>query len=142
MDKKIISFEEFSNKPIEQVDENSENPHHQESSGDDHKNYMFFQNLSTIKHYVEEILSYSPEDIDNLINNGHDWASDHIETSKDDIQEVCDWIRNEITDLPKDSFMEDEPEIEVNVEGNDDKVEVEDEKKEEGEDDEDDEDDE
>jgi hypothetical protein len=31
-----------------------------------------------------------------LIKNGHDWAADHIATSKDDIEEVCNWLSNEI----------------------------------------------
>jgi hypothetical protein len=37
-----------------------------------------------------------PEEVDKHLRNGHDWAADHIATSKDDIQEVADWIRNEM----------------------------------------------
>ena len=56
--------------------------------------YMFFQNLETIKNAVEEMLSLNPDEIDAILANGHDWASDHISTSKDDVQEVRDFLLN------------------------------------------------
>jgi len=56
------------------------------------KRYMFFSNLKVIKSCIEKIMEHDPEQIDSMIDNGHDWAEDHIATSKDDIQEVCDWI--------------------------------------------------
>ena len=59
------------------------------------KNYMFFQNLTTIKEAAEKMLSLNASEVDALLSN-HDWAKDHIATSKDDIQEVCDFICNTI----------------------------------------------
>lgn len=56
------------------------------------QNYMFFQNLKTIKSHVDMLLSKSPEEIDSIISNGHDWAADHITTAKDDIEEVCNFF--------------------------------------------------
>ena len=52
------------------------------------KNYMFFQNLKTIKKMVDAMLQMDPAQVDHMISNGHDWASDHIATSKDDVEEV------------------------------------------------------
>ena len=134
---RIVSFDDFKKKDIEITeDDNME-------GGKQH--YMFFANLTSIKHYIEEILKMDPEEVDNHLKNGHDWAADHIATSKDDIQEVADWIRNEIEGEGSSEESDEEifePEnIEVEVE-DDEKPEVEDGDKEEGEEDEDDEDEE
>lgn len=59
-------------------------------------NYMFFQNLKTIKASVDELLSLDPSQVDELLSDGHGWASDHIATSKDDIEEVKDFFHNSI----------------------------------------------
>ena len=56
------------------------------------QNYMFFQNLKTIKSHVDMLLSKSPKELDSIISNGHDWAAEHITTAKDDIEEVCDFF--------------------------------------------------
>jgi hypothetical protein len=54
-------------------------------------NYMFFSNLETIKRLVDELLEMDRAEIDAMLNE-HDWASDHITSSKDDIEEVFDFI--------------------------------------------------
>lgn len=64
----------------------------QEKQGMELKNYMFFSNLKTIKDRVEALLSMDQQVIDNMLEDGHDWASDHIATSKDDVEEVFNWI--------------------------------------------------
>ena len=38
------------------------------------ENYMFFQNLKTIKTHVDMLLSKSPEELDSILKK-HDWAS-------------------------------------------------------------------
>lgn len=59
------------------------------------KNYMFFSNLKSIKEKVEKLLSMDASQIDSMLEDGHDWASDHVATSKDDIEEVYNWITGE-----------------------------------------------
>lgn len=54
--------------------------------------YMFFQNLKTIKNCVEQMLEIDHRLIDNVLNDGHNWAEDHIATSKDDIEEVFNFL--------------------------------------------------
>ena len=56
------------------------------------KNYMFWQNLKTIKHASSEILKMNYDNVDNLIENGHAWAVDHMATSADDIEEVYHFL--------------------------------------------------
>lgn len=61
------------------------------SSNMDHsnsENYMFFQNLKTIKKMVDAMLQMDPTQVDQMLSNGHGWAVDHIATSKDDVEEV------------------------------------------------------
>jgi hypothetical protein len=61
---------------------------------DNDANYMFFGNLKIIKKYVDAMLQMDPRQVQNILSNGHDWAADHVATSKDDIQEVGDFLMN------------------------------------------------
>jgi len=117
---KIVKFEDFLRSGKNITEEHNEMG---SSEHTDEQYYMFFQNLASIKHYLDEIMKYDPSDIDSLLRGGHDWAADHIATSKDDIEEVAGWIRNE---MGGGDSEEHHGEIEVEVEGDDDKVEVED----------------
>ena len=68
---------------------------------DDHEetdNYMFFANVSNMKRMCEGILKMDQVMIDNILKNGHGWATDHIATSKDDVEEVYNFLMS-IKDL-------------------------------------------
>ena len=60
-------------------------------------NYMFFSNLETIKRLVDKLLEMDKSEIDTMLNE-HDWASDHITSSKDDIEEVFNFISSHNTE--------------------------------------------
>jgi hypothetical protein len=60
-------------------------------------NYMFFQNLKTIRDAADEMLSLDPSMVDMILSDGHDWANDHIATSKDDVEEVKNFLMNKKT---------------------------------------------
>ncbi len=62
------------------------------SSKMDH--YMFFENLKTIKQSIEELMSLDPMAVDQILQNGHDWASDHISTAKESIDQVTHFFMN------------------------------------------------
>jgi len=55
-------------------------------------NYMFWQNLKGIYDDATEILEMNHQEVDNLIADGHQWALEHVITSKDDIEEVYHFI--------------------------------------------------
>jgi hypothetical protein len=57
-------------------------------------NYMFFENLKTIKKSVDAMLQMDPKQVDRMLSSGHGWAVDHIATSKDDVEEVGAFIMN------------------------------------------------
>ena len=126
---KIISFEDFSKKAKKLAEDDlggAPAASGSSSSKGELDHYMFFQNLSSIRHYLDEILSYDKSKIDSLLSMGHDWAVDHISTSKDDIQEVAEWIRNEMEAEGTEETMPTEPErTEVEIQGDDDVVNLE-----------------
>ena len=63
-------------------------------------NYMFFENLKTIKKSVDALLQMDPTQVDRILSNGHGWAVDHIATSKDDVEEVGGFIMNSLQTSP------------------------------------------
>ena len=54
--------------------------------------YMFFENLKIIKKAVDEMLELDEKMVDGILASGHDWAEDHIATSKDDVEEVYNFL--------------------------------------------------
>ena len=62
------------------------------------ENYMFFGNLKTIKRLVDEMLEMDETEVDTILKNGHNWAVDHIATSKDDVEEVFNFLAGEKED--------------------------------------------
>ena len=57
-------------------------------------NYMFFQNLKTLKHAIDEMLKMDKSKVDQILEDGHGWAIDHIATSTDDVEEVYHFLTN------------------------------------------------
>lgn len=55
-------------------------------------NYMFFGNLRTIKHAIDDMLKMNEKDVDKRITDGHDWANDHIAEAKNNIEQVYHWL--------------------------------------------------
>lgn len=66
-----------------------------ETNDHDDGSYMVLSNLVMIKDYIDTILKYKHQsDFNSLITGEHAWAADHIATSKDDIQEVSNFIES------------------------------------------------
>ena len=128
--KNIKFFEEFesTNFPQGEIHENHE--------GHELDNYMFFQNLHTLKNAIDELMELDPHEVDQILTNGHGWALDHIATSVDDVEEVYHFMANSIEmgyhgdeeQHGGSEEMEGEEEehkpIEVNIMGSDDNVDV------------------
>jgi hypothetical protein len=80
-------------------------------------NYMFFGNLKTIKRLVDEMLEMDEAKVDAMLSDGHNWAVDHIATSKDDVEEVFNFLAGH--DSLEDNFgHEHEHEHEIEEFGN------------------------
>jgi hypothetical protein len=65
--------------------------------------YMFFQNLESIKTMVDEMLKMDKKMVDSILADGHDWANDHITTSKDDIEEVHSFLTSKRASMSADN---------------------------------------
>ncbi len=59
------------------------------------ENYMFFSNLKQIHRQCQMLLEMDSSMIDNIIQNGHDWADDHVSEAKVNMDQVFDFIMNE-----------------------------------------------
>lgn len=61
----------------------------------EHENYMFFSNLKQIMRQCKMLLDMDSEMIDQIIQNGHDWADDHVSEAKTNLDQVFDFFMNE-----------------------------------------------
>ena len=60
--------------------------------------YMFFSNLEQIRDQASELLKYDKNQVEQLLDNGHDWAQDHIASSTESIDQVYDFMKNNLND--------------------------------------------
>ncbi len=56
-------------------------------------NYMFFANVENICRMCQEIMEMDESKVDMILSDGHGWATDHIATSKDDVEEVYNFLK-------------------------------------------------
>ena len=72
--------------------------------------YMFFSNLEQMKRQCEILLGKDKQVIESILDNGHDWAQDHIAEAKNNMDQVFDFIMNEIEgdDFSSEEVMEDD----------------------------------
>jgi DNA-directed RNA polymerase subunit RPC12/RpoP len=92
----IKTFESFSYDDFNEMDHMDDSHSIEHEEHHEAENYMFFGNLETIHRLTGMILEMEPSEIDRILKNGHNWAVDHIATSKDDIEEVANFLINEM----------------------------------------------
>jgi hypothetical protein len=78
--------------------------------------YMFFSNLEQMRRQCDILLSKNRDEIDSILDNGHDWAQDHIAEAKNNMDQVFDFLMNETTDEGNLNDQSDEEEM-VMMEG-------------------------
>ena len=69
--------------------------------------YMFFSNLEQMKRQCEILLDMDKSVIEGILDNGHDWAQDHIAEAKNNMDQVFDFLMNE-TEGSDDEEMDDQ----------------------------------
>jgi len=57
--------------------------------------YMFFSNLQQMRRQCDLLLDLDEEMVESILENGHDWAQDHIAEAKNNMDQVFDFIMNE-----------------------------------------------
>jgi len=59
------------------------------------KRYMFFSNLEQMERQCKMLLEMDQDKIESILENGHDWAQDHIAEAKNNMDQVFDFLMNE-----------------------------------------------
>ena len=77
---------------------------HEEKS----QRYMFFSNLEQMKRQCEILLDMDQDMVESILDNGHDWAQDHISEAKNNMDQVFDFLMNETERDGMDMNMDDE----------------------------------
>ena len=67
--------------------------------------YMFFSNLEQIKRQCDLLLDLDHKEIESILSDGHDWAQDHIAEAKNNMDQVFDFLMNEIKRDGNDDMM-------------------------------------
>ncbi len=70
-----------------------------EDDSEMYANYMFFSNLEQIKRQCEMLLELDKNMIDNIIQDGHDWADDHISEAKNNMDQVFDFFMGKVNEV-------------------------------------------
>ena len=58
-------------------------------------NYMFFSNLEQIRRQADLLLQLDPMMVEQILQDGHDWADDHVSEAKTNMDQVFDFMMNE-----------------------------------------------
>ena len=70
--------------------------------------YMFFSNLEQMKRQCEILLDMDQDMVESILDNGHDWAQDHISEAKNNMDQVFDFLMNETERDGMEMNMDDE----------------------------------
>jgi len=82
-------------------------------SEQENERYMFFSNLEQLHRQTAILLELGEDAVLNILENGHDWAQDHVAVAKENIDQVFDFMMNQInTDNITDDYMGDEVQLE------------------------------
>ena len=81
------------------------------------ENYMFFSNLQQIHRQCEMLMKMNPQELDQIIQNGHDWADDHVSEAKNNMDQVFDFFMNETKSKDKQDVTADMDQFSMNEEG-------------------------
>ena len=57
--------------------------------------YMFFSNLQQMRRQCDLLLDLDQSMVEGILEDGHDWAQDHIAEAKNNMDQVFDFLMNE-----------------------------------------------
>jgi hypothetical protein len=66
--------------------------HHSETA--EETSYMFFGNLETIHRMCTSMMELDRNQVNSMLNDGHNWAEDHLSVAKENISHVHDFLIN------------------------------------------------
>jgi translation initiation factor 2 alpha subunit (eIF-2alpha) len=65
-----------------------------ESHEDYSDRYMFFSNLEQMRRQCDMLLELDQDMVTEILDDGHDWAQDHISEAKNNMDQVFDFMMN------------------------------------------------
>ena len=68
----------------------------EESHEDYSDRYMFFSNLEQMRRQCDMLLELDQDMVTQILDDGHDWAQDHIAEAKNNMDQVFDFMMNHI----------------------------------------------
>jgi len=68
--------------------------------------YMFFSNLEQMRRQCDILLEMDRSMVEEILEDGHDWAQDHISEAKNNMDQVFDFLMNETKS--EDNHMDDD----------------------------------
>jgi len=84
------------------------------NEGSKGENYMFFSNLKQMRRQLDIMINeFDSNMVNDVLNNGHDWADDHITEAKVNIDQVFDFFMNKLKN--EDGEYKDDEEFEFPV---------------------------
>ena len=81
------------------------------------ENYMFFSNIQQIHRQCEMLMKMNPQELDQIIKNGHDWADDHVSEAKNNMDQVFDFFMNETKNKDNQNITADMDQFSLNEDG-------------------------
>ena len=66
-----------------------------ESHDEKSSRYMFFSNLEQMRRQCDLLLDLDQNMVEDILENGHDWAQDHIAEAKNNMDQVFDFLMNQ-----------------------------------------------
>lgn len=69
------------------------------------ENYMFFSNLEQMIRQANLLLELDPQVVEEILQDGHDWADDHVTVAKENLSQVFDFMMNQIKGKGGDDMM-------------------------------------
>jgi hypothetical protein len=70
--------------------------------------YMFFSNLEQMRRQCDLLLDLDDSMVEQILEDGHDWAQDHIAEAKNNMDQVFDFLMNQTKNNGMDQSMIDE----------------------------------
>lgn len=64
----------------------------------ENERYMFFSNLEQLHRQTAILLELGEDAVVSILEQGHDWAQDHVAVAKENIDQVFDFMMNQIND--------------------------------------------
>ena len=88
-------YELYGEKSFEYLNNAKGNNGITESKEDMSSRYMFFSNLQQMRRQCDLLLDLDESMVEEILENGHDWAQDHISEAKNNMDQVFDFLMNE-----------------------------------------------